>query len=166
MAHFEDFSPCSYFPGSSGLGFKAVGWLERGHEYPKGHVSAEFFEKLLIVLQNPWSPPIASPGIHACQLCQFSAGRAEFSFTFGKGSLRHYRVSGVGNSALYVPAGKELFVSPSSIAHYIDAHSYLPPPEFQQAVINCPEMRSTAYLRALLATPAKDWLRSLNEFVP
>ena len=163
MAHFQDLSDCLYLPGSEGLGFKAVGWLERGQDYAKGVVSPEFFEKLLMLLQNPWAGPLAAAGVHACDLCRFSGSRAEFDCYFGKVSFRHYRFTGVGNGFLFIPSDGKLFVSPSSVAHYIDAHEYCPPPEFQAAVMDCPEMRSPAYLRALLATPAREWLRRLNE---
>jgi hypothetical protein len=54
-------------------------------------------------------------------------------------------------------------VSPSSIAHYIDAHGYCPPAVFQEAAMKCPQMRSADYMRALLATPARDWLQRLRE---
>ena len=162
MAYFEDLRDCEHLPGSDGLGFQAVGWLQSGMDYRKGEVSDEFFEKLVILLQNPWAPPIATVGIHLCDLCRFSGGRAEFHCHFGKTSLRRYQFSGVGNGFLFVPSGKNLFVSPSNIAHYIDAHQYCPPPEFQKAVLNCPAMRSSEYLRTLLATPAKEWLRRLK----
>src|SRR5260221_14030418 len=119
MAHFQDLSDCLCVPGSQGLGFKAVGWLERGRDYSKGEVSPEFFEKLLILLQNPWAGPVVTLGIHVCDLCRFSGSRVEFDCHFGKISLRHYRFSGVGKGFLFIPSGGMLFVSPSSVAHYI-----------------------------------------------
>lgn len=162
MADFQDLSDCHFLPGSEGLGFKAVGWLERGKDYSRGEVTAEFFEKLLILLQNPWAPPVAVAGLHRCEMCRFSGGRVEFDCRFGEVSFRHYRFSGVGSGFLFVPSEGTLFVSPFSIAHYIDAHEYRPPQEFQNAVAACPEMRSSAYLRDLLATPAREWLRRLD----
>ena len=42
-----------------------------------------------------------------------------------------------------------VFVGPIMIPHYIDAHEYSPPTDFQEAVLRCPEMRSVAYLREL-----------------
>lgn len=162
MAHFEDLSDCQYLPGSDGLGFLAVGWLQLGEDYEKGAVSEEFFEKLLNLLQNPWTPPIAVGGVHLCDLCKFSGGRARFDCHFGETSLRRYNFSGVGDGFLFVPHGNDLFVSPSNIAHYIDAHQYCPPSRFQQAVLVCPEMQSSAFSRSLLCTPAREWLRRLK----
>jgi hypothetical protein len=49
------------------------------------------------------------------------------------------------------------------MAHYIDAHEYCPPEEFQKAVLACPEMKSLAYMQALLETPARTWLQRLKE---
>lgn len=57
----------------------------------------------------------------------------------------------IGSASLLVPnqAGK-IFVTPSLVAHYIDAHGYVPPEEFQRAVLECPPMGSLSYRRALL----------------
>ena len=166
MAHFQDLAECTYLPASERLGFKAIGWLERGTDYEKGEVTPEFFEKLVTLLQNPWAAPIVSPGTHSCGLCRFSGGAAAYNCVFGKVSFRRYRFSGIGNGFLFVPRAGTLYVSPLSIAHYIDAHEYCPPPEFQAAVAECPEMRSAAYLRALLATPAREWLKRIGVVAP
>lgn len=64
---------------------------------------------------------------------------------------------------LFVPFGPAIYVSPRSIAHYIDAHGYGPPAEFQKAVMECPEMRSLAYMQALLATPVRQWIQKTHE---
>ena len=36
------------------------------------------------------------------------------------------------------------------LPHYIDAHEFQPPPEFQRAVMSCPPMRSMEYFKAIL----------------
>ena len=56
----------------------------------------------------------------------------------------------IGSNNLFVPADGFLFVAPSTIIHYIDSHGYSPPIEFQRAVLECPEMRSMHYLKAIL----------------
>jgi len=159
MAHFQDLSDCLYLPRSEGLGFKAVGWLERGHDYTKGEVTPEWFEKLLALQQNRWAGPLQCAGFHTCDLCRFrfSSRWPGHDFLF-----RNYRFSSNSNGFLFIPSDGTLFVSPSNIPHYIDAHEYCPPPEFQAAVAACPEMRSAAYFRALLATPAREWLQRLS----
>ena len=156
MAHIPDLAPCGYFPASDGLQFVAVGWLEPEQDYTRGAVTQEFFLQLCMLLQRPWQPPVASCGVHPCGLCRFSGGRARSSF-------RDFHFDGVGSGFLFIPSGSILFVSPSSIAHYIDGHGSCPPDVFQEAVMRCPEMRSADYMRALLATPARNWLRRFRE---
>ena len=55
----------------------------------------------------------------------------------------------LGASNLFVPTSEVLFVAPSLVVHYIDAHQYRPPDSFLDAVDGCAEMRSLEYLRAL-----------------
>jgi hypothetical protein len=56
----------------------------------------------------------------------------------------------VGFKNVFVPGNDKIYVAPELILHYIDQHGYSPPAEFQQAVLDCPTMRSVAYLRAIL----------------
>ncbi|AMV29564.1 hypothetical protein VT84_34535 [Gemmata sp. SH-PL17] len=62
----------------------------------------------------------------------------------------------MGVSNLWLPGDGFLFVAPSLILHYMDAHEYSPPDEFQEAVRACPPMRSMAYLKALLKNGPKE----------
>lgn len=142
MAHFQDLTPCSYLRewAQSSL---AVGWLERGHTYPQGSVDEKFFKALLLLCGNPWQPPVAFAGIHLCSLCQF-AGRLAGTSYFGAGGA-------AGNANVFIPGETKVFIAPTMIVHYIDAHGYVPPMEFQEAVLKCPEMRSMAYLKAIRA---------------
>jgi len=80
--------------------------------------------------------------------------------------LRRYGIVirfGVAN--LYLPGNGFIYAAPSTIAHYIDKHNYDPPPEFWQAVWNCPEMNSAAYKQALLANGPSDryWISAVEE---
>jgi len=129
---------------SQGLGnlAKAVGWLDSSHEYSMGHVSVDFFEKLVALLKNPWSP-VVTAGRHRCSFCLFTGGPSDLSYAGDTVIL--------GSSILIVPTNEALFVAPSMIAHYVDAHKYSPPTMFVQAVLNCPEMRSISYLRMIRA---------------
>ena len=159
MAYIPDLANANYFPATDGLTFIAVGWLEPERDYPRGQISEEFFYRLCGLLQELWHPPVACAGYHKCRLCQFSGGQAAYEF-------KGYRFKGVSSGSLYIPFNGKLYVAPESIAHYIDAHGYFPPAEFQEAVMTCPQMRSTDYMRALLATPAKEWLRRFRESAP
>jgi len=154
MAFFNDLSVCDFLPSGDGLGFLAIGWLEPGHQYGRGEVRKDFFLKLCALLQHPWQPPVPCGGIHRCGFCRFSGG--------GELAFGGYRYSGSSNRLLFVPDGSRVFVAPAGVPHYIDAHEYCPPAEFQQAVMNCPEMGSAKYHNAFLATPAKEWLQRLE----
>lgn len=82
--------------------------------------------------------------MHQCELCRFTGNSVA--------AFKDWRASAVGSGvSLFVPGDAVIYVSPTSITHYIDAHGYQPPAEFCDAVLRCPPMRSVAYLRALRA---------------
>jgi len=157
MTWVEDLAP---FYGSDCEEFRAVGWLAQGQPFPTGEVSESVFEKLCQLLQNPWNPAYPA-GYHLCELCRFSGGG-------GVNYFKDYAVSGRSAADVYVPAQGVVYVAPSSITHYIDAHWYQPPEEFCEAVLNCPPMRSVSYFQALLNNGnrelIKDWLRHGHDF--
>jgi hypothetical protein len=112
----------------------AVGWLEPGHPFATGKVSEKFFEQLSGLLRNPWQP-VVSAGLHRCAFCRFASERNIVA----------------ESTNLFIPAREGVYVAPSLVAHYIDAHKYCPPVDFQEAVLNCPEMKSLAYLTEIKA---------------
>jgi hypothetical protein len=61
----------------------------------------------------------------------------------------------VGVTNVWIPADGFLYVAPSLVLHYIDAHGYSPPFEFQAAVVACPPMRQMDYLKAILKNGPK-----------
>lgn len=65
----------------------------------------------------------------------------------------------MGYKNLFIPAVGVIYVCPELIAHYMNAHHYQPPEEFCQAVLNCPEMRSNSYSRAILANGGRELVR-------
>jgi hypothetical protein len=154
MAHYRDLATCDYVGSGLTSPCLAVGWLEPGHDFTRGDVSAEFFERLCRLLVEPWSF-VAFAGVHHCEFCRFSGG--------GSAAFKNYRISGVGNGILFVPSGSTIYLSPTSIAHYVDAHGYCPPAEFQKAVMECPEMGSQAYMQALFATPIVQWVEEMEK---
>jgi len=135
MAWFANFSPCTYF-GQEHAGFlRAVGWLERGHEFKTGAVDRLVYRRLQELLQDPWQPAVFL-GVHGCELCQYEPG-------------------GHGKRNLFLPGTGTVYVSPDLIAHYMNAHCYAPPDEFCAAVMNCPKMSSAAYFKALVLAGAR-----------
>jgi hypothetical protein len=119
----------------------AAGWLDTGKPFAIGRIGEPFVGALLRLMADPWQPGI-SPGFHRCGFCRITGGPAQ---------LHHAgRSLSLGVLNLYVPAEGRIFVSPSLIAHYADAHEYCPPQVYQDAVVACPPMRSMEYLRAIL----------------
>ncbi|ELP31522.1 DUF7919 family protein [Rhodopirellula baltica] len=143
MTHYADLSPCDYFTSNHEGKLIAVGWLSRGHAYSKGDISAEVFARLHQLLANPWQPCVAM-GAHACDFHRFTDGPCQITLDNVTAQL--------GVSNLFVPSGDRLLVAPSLILHYIDAYEYSPPPEFCDAVMACPEMRSMDYLKLVRKT--------------
>jgi hypothetical protein len=144
--HFTDLTPCNYFPLDAGGKFIAVGWLEPDRFYPQGSLEKEFVDKLADLLVNPWQPCVAM-GYHRCGFCRLSGGPS--SFRNGVSNVE------MGVSNLFVPGDGFLYVAPSLILHYMDAHGYSPPAEFHAAVMACPVMRSMEYLKAILKNGPK-----------
>jgi hypothetical protein len=128
----------------------AVGWLEPGHDYRRGEVDAEFVGKLADLLVDPWQPAIAM-GRHQCGFCRLTGGPTSIRLT-NPGSSS---VVQVGVTNVWIPADGFLYVAPSLVLHYIDAHGYSPPLEFQAAVMACPPMRQMDYLKAILKNGPK-----------
>ena len=126
---FEDLSPCTYFSVDASL--VAVGWLERGKPYSTGGADSRVYRALVEMAKDPWQPFVCA-GAHECDLCRFEPEAG-------------------GSANLFIPADGTLYVSPTMIVHYMNAHGYAPPDPFCHAVLACPPMRSMAYLRAIKA---------------
>ncbi len=137
MTAFNDLEKCNYFPLDCGS-LVAIGWLSAQSEYTKGEVSKEFFEKLTQMAKDPWQP-LVSAGIYHCELCQFNA-------------------PGFTNN-VFIPFKGKIFVCPEAIVHYIAAHWYKPPQVFIEAVMNCPEMRSMEYKKAILSNGGRELIK-------
>jgi hypothetical protein len=142
--YLPDLKPLQFPPFDQFPNMVAVGWLEPSHEFPTGDVALEFVQKLAALLVNPWEPAFAM-GKHPCGFCRFTGGPSILQI----GELKWRKDVHIGAANLWLPADGYLFVAPSMILHYIDAHGYQPPAEFQAAVMACPEMRSMDYLKAI-----------------
>lgn len=55
------------------------------------------------------------------------------------------------NGDIVVPSGELLFVSPTMLVHYVEVHTYLPPADFINAVLGCPDPMSPEYSAAVVA---------------
>lgn len=140
MTYFADLSVCRYYPIDHEDKLIAVGWLDPHFEHALGDVDPDVVANLCELLVSPWEPCI-SPGWHDCQYCRFTTGPRQFEYNRTAITL--------GMSNVFVPGENCVYVAPSLILHYIDAHGYSPPEPFCQAVMECPTMRSMDYLKLL-----------------
>ena len=138
MAWYEDLSPCSYFGEEFASRLIAIGWLESGHPFKQGPVAEAVYSRLAELLANPWQPMMFR-GFHSCSLCRFD------------------QPEGIKN--VFVPANGFLYVAPQLVLHYIAAHEYAPPAEFEAAALSCPPMRSMDYLRAVRQSAPPELLK-------
>lgn len=119
MTYFADLSHQSM--GAEGEHIRAIGWLHPDYPFSQGTVSAEFLARLkLFASQSALSTKALFfaiwCGVHQCEFCGRSIGAQNFG----------------------VPAADLLYIAPEMIVHYVEAHDYCPPLEFQEAVINSP----------------------------
>ena len=152
MTHFKDLAPCRYFPFDHEGKLIAVGWLEPDFEYTQGEVDPDVVAELCNLCVDPWEPAVLM-GWHDCGFCRFTTGTRAFTYN-------HTVTLGISN--LFIPADGFLYVAPSLILHYIDAHGYAPPQEFCDAVQKCPPMRSMDYLKAILKNGPKGLVSQLK----
>ena len=157
MTYYADLSPCHYFPFDTGGKLLAVGWLDQEFPYPKGDVDEKFVAKLVELLVNVWQPCVFM-GLHDCQFCRFSGGPSTFEFKNTTVLMK--------GSNLFVPALGFIYVAPSLILHYIDSHGYTPPEAFQQAVMECPPMKSIQYFKAFLANGGRGIVQAFGKAIP
>ena len=129
MTHFHDLQPCDYFGIDHGGHLLAVGWLEEGYSYLTGPMDASDYRHLESLLQDPFQP-LMCMGVHECDLCQFSGA--------------------TGGKNLFVPSCGDILVAPELITHYINAHHYIPPLRFIEAIRAVADCRGMEYKKTIL----------------
>jgi hypothetical protein len=144
MAYFPDLSTYAYFTGRSHRGVINVGWLCCAHPYEKGTVAPHLVEKLKALAAHPVQ---LTRGFHVCDFCGSHVERAKDRMGNGEIRLtvcsfgRDEDLQGevdpnarIGTRSDLVFVKKVTFAAPVLIVHYIEAHGYLPPTEFLNAV--------------------------------
>lgn len=154
MTGINDLAPFEFFPFAGYKSLRSVGWIDSSTNYARGPVGREIFDKLFELLINPWQP-FVSAGFHDCPLCRFTGGPRQIG-------VNNCDIT-VGNSNLFIPDDQCVYVAPSTLIHYIDAHDYCPPLVFRQAVLRCPPMRSMDYFRAIRKNVSIKELQSLPD---
>ena len=137
MTYFPDLDRRT--PSAFGEAVRAVGWLAHAHEYPRGPTSTEFVSALRTLRNSwgaifqilPWWP--AFMGMHRCELCQ----------------------DHVDTGDIAVPFVDVLFVAPTMVVHYVEAHKYLPPSDFVRAVVACPDVSTPRYAAAIASIASR-----------
>lgn len=163
MSYFADLSPCTYSSGpydaaSWRCPFLAIGWLEHPNEFPKGGQLVESVRDRIAFLRFAFEEVYAGiifRGLHTCSWC-FSQGVDEWG-----AMLRDSEIN------LFIPDTARVFIAPGRIDHYVEEHGYLPPNEFLEALMRCPDPRTGQYEAALrganggvdspLAEAREDW---------
>lgn len=102
------------------FGMKAIGWLDKHNDFPKGDVSQDIIEKLRGV-----KPRFLTAGHHVCEFC-FPDGKGYSKMEDATSSYEIHICSKEG----------QVYVAPRMIIHYMKVHNYLPPQEYIDAVIN------------------------------
>lgn len=138
---YKDFERIS-FPGLENSSLVGIGWCTQSSDLTtdRPQLSVEFFSKMVDLSMDPWQPLVAA-GPHFCEFCLYTRGPSQI----------HYNGKDVeiGVNNVFIPGDDFVFVAPSLILHYMDSHGYHPPPEFQEAVLRCPKMKSAAYFGSL-----------------
>jgi len=175
---YADLSVCQAYgwleEGSDKL--RSIGWLSKNRPYSRGKPDSLRFEKMMALLANCWSPvciprriecpfcPIVNPLHGKKKLPWWAVQKArvdglevvEMQSPEAMAHVESHRLSRSGlhlafeSTSLFVPGDGYIFVTHPLMAHFIDAHGYLPPDRFWDAIAKCPPMNSQAYLEALL----------------
>lgn len=107
-----------------------IGWLSREHAFPIGD-SPEDFRRIINRLAD--SPVNLCGGHHDCEFCESPLKK----FVSWRSPHRPSASVAQGNGEIRVPAieGDVVYVAPQLVAHYVEAHRYLPPAEFVGAIV-------------------------------
>jgi hypothetical protein len=112
-----------------------IGWLGRESVFNRGKPSPNLLPALLRLACDPQNK---TRGYFQCELCDADAPVVVPTPLARLGRLL------LGSAEIHVEAGNGLvYAAPDLIIHYIDAHGYLPPQAFCDAVINSAQTKSS-----------------------
>lgn len=142
MAHVPDLDVFRYHngpfePKNWAVPLIAVGWLEHPQSFTTGNVTSSVISKLKGMVEQTRLAysQYTFRGGKSCSFCLF-AGLSDPGPIWSQENI-------------FVPGTGVVYVAPGGIVHYVEAHSYLPPREFVEAVLRCPDCRSNEYRTAL-----------------
>ncbi len=117
MAYFPDLSPYGYAGPKDGA--LNVGWLSSEHPIFTGDVPEGFLDRLRDLCQN--QKVNLCRGSHRCEFCPPRPLHRDPNID--------------GNGEIRVTRNGITYAAPVLIAHYVEAHRYLPPQDFILAVM-------------------------------
>jgi hypothetical protein len=126
--YFPDLSPYSYGSRNRGPvpGVLNVGWLERGHVFPTGAVTAALLTKIEYLAVHLAVNTMR--GWHACEFCPPNRP-APLRVDTAHGAAH------LGHAEIWVPGENDIvYAAPSLVLHYVTQHQYQPPIEFLSAL--------------------------------
>jgi len=128
MAYFEDLTPYIYGGAEESNSILNIGWLSDKFDFPTGKLSRGIFSKIDTLIKEPTN---LYRGSHHCEFCpQPIHEKVEGQFL-----SKIVRDCHSGNGEIRVQGDNGItYVAPTLIAHYIEAHQYLPPREFINAI--------------------------------
>jgi hypothetical protein len=133
MSKYPDLSPYIYTNERSpyeqdgvSRGIVNIGWLGVGMDYTQGECPYDVVKKLISLATSPVN---IMRGLHYCEFCDIESPV--------KIESKDGVVAWLGTGEIHVPSSEGLIYSaPTLIVHYIQAHRYLPPQSFCDAVIS------------------------------
>ena len=124
MSYYADLTPYEY--SDSDHEMSNIGWLAIGHNFEVGDVSSGFVDALTLCAVESFHE---TRGFHSCEFC---AEESPVRVKRPDGS----RYVSLGMAEIHVAgANGQRYAAPDLIVHYVLAHNYRPPEEFQRAVI-------------------------------
>jgi hypothetical protein len=142
MTWFADLELCRYHVGpfraeNWSVPLRAVGWLEAPNAFETGVGPEPVVQRLRALVSQACSAHshYYFRGGMGCSWC-LAAGLKSPGPIWSQENI-------------FVPGTNVVYVSPGGIVHYVESHSYLPPAEFIEAVLKCPDLQSEEYRRAL-----------------
>lgn len=129
----EDMQPYQYGVPVALADVFAIGWLSAEQAYPKGELNPAVIRMIEKLLSTHRVNQMR--GYHTCELC----GRSPIGWTTASG-----KEVLLGSAEIWIPSldQKRMYAAPDLIYHYVVDHEYLPPREFQEAVLAAPELSS------------------------
>lgn|SRR5262249_9753796 len=145
--HTRDLDLCRYHTGpfdadNWSVPLRAIGWLEHPHHFNAGPTPSGLIPRLQLLVKqtrDAYSHYIFRGGM-SCSICE-SVGLHSPGPIWSQENI-------------FVPGDGVVYVAPGGIVHYVEAHSYLPPKEFLDAVLRCPDCNSSEFRNALCAANA------------